>query len=230
MASRFHQRTLEKQEKEAENEDGHIHSHRSGFSSFSNTGPGTDNHNRRTGPCNAGQAAGGTLGGADIINLSEWRYDDLYRDGVSAENFIDEMEVYGAGGEEIGEVEDIIIGQDGRILAIVAEVGGLWDIGDTHVSVPFDQVEINQARDGVVVPVTEETVDDYGLFEGGWLDDETVAAASTVESQVAGDLDDVELGPRAWRVSELIGDYARLREGDGYRNYGYVNDVILRGD
>ena len=34
--------------------------------------------------------------------------------------------------------------------------------------------------------------------------------------------------PRAWRASELIGDYARLRDGNAYGDYGYVSDLILR--
>lgn len=45
---------------------------------------------------------------------------------------------------------------------MVAEVGGFWDIGDTHVAVPWAQVDV-QSYDRIVVPVTEETVDDYQL-------------------------------------------------------------------
>ncbi|UIJ73324.1 PRC-barrel domain-containing protein [Aurantimonas sp. HBX-1] len=159
---------------------------------------------------------------ANIVSLSDWRYDELYADGVSAEDFIDEMEVYGLTGDEIGDVEDIIVGTDGKILSVIAEVGGLWDIGDTHVSIPWSDVELRAEGDGIIVPVTEDTVEDYGLFNNELLTATTAAAAITAE------VDDAEVGPRAWRVSELIGDYARLRQDDGYRDYGYVNDVILR--
>ncbi|MEF2553452.1 PRC-barrel domain-containing protein [Aurantimonas sp. A2-1-M11] len=159
---------------------------------------------------------------AEIISLSEWNYDDLYASGVSAEDFIDEMEVYGLTGDEIGDVEDVIIGSDGKILSVIAEVGGFWDMGDTHVSVPWEQVELRPGADGIIVPVTEETVEDYGLFEND------LVTAATATTSITAEVDDAEFGPRAWRVSELIGDYARLRQDDGYRNYGYVNDVILR--
>lgn len=167
-----------------------------------------------------------TGGGAEIdveevISLSEWSYDDLYAGGASAEEFIDEMEVYGVNGEEIGDVEDVIIGANGQILAVIAEVGGFWDIGDTHVSIPWSDVEMGPAEDGIVVPLTEENVDEYGLFEDSW------ATAGRLTDEPVSDLDDDPLGPRAWRASELIGDYARLRDGDAFTDYGYVNDLIL---
>lgn len=169
------------------------------------------------------QEAPEALGGAEVISLAEWNYEDLYAGGISADDFIDEMQVYDQTGEDIGDVEDILIGPDGGVLAIVAEVGGFWDIGDTHVSVPFDQVEMAEAGDGVVVPVTEETVDDYGNWGDAW----TTTGAGNVGDEVAAGIDDVAL-PRAWRASELIGDYARLTEGEGFANYGYVNDLVLR--
>lgn len=156
---------------------------------------------------------------AEVVSLSDWSYDDLYAGGVSAEDFIDEMEVYGVTGDEIGEVEDVIIGADGQIVSIVAEVGGFWDIGDTHISIPYDQVEMAETGDGIIVPVTEDTVDDYGF------DQEVFSAGSAATEAVSG-VDDAEV-VRGWRASELIGDYARIRDGDVYSNYGYVNDLIL---
>lgn len=158
---------------------------------------------------------------ADVIALNEWRYDELYTEGMSAENFIDEVEVYGATGEEIGDVEDIIANQDGEIIAVIAEVGGFWDIGDTHVSIPWDEVEVTAGR--VTVPLTEETVEDYGLFDQEYL------TAENVSGEVVGGVDAAETGPRSFRLSELIGDYARLRgEDDEMVNYGYVRDVMIQ--
>jgi sporulation protein YlmC with PRC-barrel domain len=175
------------------------------------------------GAAGAQQQAPEALSDAEVIALSEWRYDDLYSGGISADDFIDEMVVYDPTGEEIGIVEDILIGPDGRVIAIVAEVGGLWDIGDTHVSVPYDQVEMAADQSGIVVPVTEGTVDDYG----NWGDAATLTGVENVDSEIAAGIDDVPL-PRAWRVSELIGDTARLSGGVGTAPYGYVNDIILR--
>ncbi|HUF56441.1 MAG TPA: PRC-barrel domain-containing protein [Thermohalobaculum sp.] len=187
--------------------------------------------------------ATGAIDAGQIVTLNEWRYDDLYAQGWSAENFIDEMKVYDENGEEIGDVEDLIVDPQGKLLAVIAEVGGLWDIGDTHVSVPWDRVTVNEARDGVVVPLTEENVGEYDAFAYSGLE------GSQLGEQVAMGADDAEFGARAFRISELIGDYARLTgeqaqqvepgvEEEGVvaeearpmgtmRNYGYVSDVII---
>lgn len=166
------------------------------------------------------QETADALSDADVIALADWNTEDLYANGVSADDFIDDMEVYGAGGEEIGDVEDVIVGPDGTVIAIIAEVGGLWDIGDTHVSIPFDLVELAPDGSGIIVPLSEENVDDYDIAT-------PALGLGTMQEGPVGELDDADLGPRAWRISELIGDYARLRDDDAIRDYGYVSDVIL---
>lgn len=159
---------------------------------------------------------------AEVISLSDWRYDDLYRSGWSADEFIDEVEVYGPTGDEIGDVEDILVGSDGRIVSVIAEVGGFWDMGDTHVSVPWDEIEFDDALAGITVPVAEDNVDRYDVYHGD------IVSRSDVSQDITGDMDNTIAGARIWRISELIGDYARLSDGeDGYTNYGYVNDVIM---
>ncbi|MGQ9368421.1 PRC-barrel domain-containing protein [Azospirillum sp. ST 5-10] len=169
------------------------------------------------------RADGGPAVDAEVIQLPDWRYDALYQDGWSADEFIDDVDVHGPAGEEIGDIENIVVGPDGRIRSVIAEVGGFWDIGDTHVNVPWDQVTWDKARERVTIPVTEESVDDYAVDveETGWL------SASEAGQRVQAVDDDLEVGPRAWLVSELIGDYARLREGV---DYGYVDDVIFGQD
>lgn len=161
----------------------------------------------------------------EVISLSDWRFDDLYAGGVSAEVIIDGMDVYDVSGENIGEVEDIIVGSTGEVLSVIAEVGGLWDIGDTHVSIPWSDIEIAVGGDGVIVPVTEDNVDEYGYF--GEYGTEVITAAEAGTSIIS-EVDDAYTGDRAWRASEVIGDYARLGDNSAYRNYGYVNDLILR--
>lgn len=177
------------------------------------------NNTATTNQATAANAAGQQK--PDVISLNQWRYDPLYQKGVSARAIMD-ADVYGASDttDEIGNVEDIVASRDGRILAVIAEVGGFWDIGDTHVSVPWDEVEVTAA--GVVLPLTEDTVDDYGIFDRDYL------TAPQASSQIVGEVDDAETGPRAYRLSELIGDYARLRGNDDtMRNYGYVRDVVI---
>ena len=172
----------------------------------------------------------GTLEAPEIVALEGWNTDEWYGSGWSAEEFIDEFEVYGAAGEEIGDVEDIIIGSDGEVLAVVAEIGGFIDIGDTHVAVPWSEIELGYEDEAITIPVTEENVDEYGVYDEDWygLGDEVAVTGSVSEQEVVGGLDDAELGPRAYRASEVIGDYARIRGADDTpQNYGYVNDLII---
>lgn len=143
---------------------------------------------------------------ADIsgMDLTEW--DESQFDGAwQADELIEEADVYGPNGEEVGEVEDIVIGPDNTVKSVIVEGGGFWDIGDTHFTVDWDEVEI-VGYDHINVPVTEETVDDYDMVR---------------------DMDDEPVARRAWRVSELINDYAALKDGE---RFGYVNDVLIGQD
>ncbi len=165
-----------------------------------------------------------TLTTENVIALDDWNYDELYANGLSVDQMLDDADVFGPTGEEIGTVENVLIGTDGRVLSIIAQVGGFWDIGDTHINVPWDQVQVT-SREAVAIPVTEDTVEDYSLY----ADDLVTAAEATGAVEEVDD--DLATGPRVWRATELIGDYARLREDEGvggYANYGYVNDIIIR--
>ncbi len=150
----------------------------------------------------------------DVVELNEWGYEGLYEDSWTAGQVLD-APVYGPTGEEIGEVENIVVGTGGFVEALIAEVGGFWDIGDTHVRVPWSEVEVEAAAAGdeprVQIPVTEATVEDYDLYGG-------VAGEFRVVD------DDAPYTPRAWRASELIDDYVTL---EGGARYGWVEDLVF---
>lgn len=136
---------------------------------------------------------------ADKVNLIG--SDVLYK-GWRAAALLDE-DVYGPKGEQLGEVENILVGPDGKITALVVVGGGFLGIGDAAFRVSWNKVDMTAAQDGIKVSLTEERAEDLGLFDGpNW----------------------VATGPREWRVSELIGDYARLRNGLGF---GYVTDIVF---
>ena len=168
-------------------------------------------------------AVGQAVTPQQVIQLSDWRADDLYLGGLSVDEMMDEMEVYGPTGEEIGSVENVIFTNDGKVLSLVAEVGGFWDMFDTHVNVPWN--EVNYSVEGqIIIPVTEENVEDYSTWETGYLT--PAEAASGVEVVD----DDLETSPGLFRATDLMGDYARVRGGDAdsFANYGYVNDLIIK--
>ncbi|MEO3432638.1 PRC-barrel domain-containing protein [Inquilinus sp. CAU 1745] len=151
--------------------------------------------------------------------LAEWNYDEIYSNGWSAEEFMDEVDVTGADGAEIGDIENVLIGEDGRILSLIVEVGGFLDIGDSHISVPWEEVTIAGEGDDITVPINEDNMERYSLFgESGYF----TMPEGMIAEQVN---DDLLTGPRVWKASELIGDYALLNDGDAA--YGYVDDLIF---
>jgi hypothetical protein len=162
---------------------------------------------------------------AEIVPLDGWTYDELYATGISLDQLIGADVIGPEGDDDIGDVENVLFDQEGRVLSIVAEVGGFLELGDTHVNIPWDQVEVMEGGDEVRIPITEETAEEYTLFS------EAVVGLSDVEDiqQVSGDnAGEVLTGPQVWRATDLIGDYARLRDGDTWVNYGYVDDAIIR--
>ena len=138
------------------------------------------------------------------FTLENWDYDEL-RTGWSVERLTDAADVVDQDGEKVGEVEDLIVGSDGKIRKLVIEAGGFLDIGDMHLAYPFDQA-VFDGPDRIIVDLDEESVDDYSLFA---------------------DIADGPARGRSWRVSQLIRDYVYLE--DGYR-FGWINDAIIGAD
>ncbi|MBM1172802.1 PRC-barrel domain-containing protein [Microvirga arabica] len=106
----------------------------------------------------------------------------------------------------IGSVRDLIVDRDGRMVAIVIEGGGPVQIPDTVYRVPWMEVDPTPGEAGVTVDLSDADRPHYGLVPG------TEGTPSL---------------PREFRITEVIGDYARLQAGQGF---GYVTDVIVTKD
>jgi len=161
-----------------------------------------------------------TMAQGELISpLSDWNYEEIYEHGgIRADNLMD-AEVFGENEDEIGNVANVLITEDNKIAAIIAEVGGFWGIGATHVLVPWDEVELHE--DGVRIPVTEDNADDYGLFASG----EYITQEDLSQTQQARQVDEgIETGSGVWKLTELLNDYATVGEGVGY---GYINNVLF---
>lgn len=159
---------------------------------------------------------------AGEIVFDNWSYDTLYASDAWSVDELFGRDVMGGAGERIGDVEDLVLNDTGEIFALIVEVGGFWDIGDTHVSVPWERVEVGE--DGSVsVPVTQENLSDFDLFASSGLPEDANVVVNVVEG-----VDDEELGSGLWRASDLMGDYVRvLSEDDVWLNFGYVSDLMI---
>ena len=143
--------------------------------------------------------------------LTRWSASRLYRNSWSAEEMIG-TEVRGNRNEQIGEVKDIIVGSDGTIDKVLVEIGGFLDIGDQHIGVPWKHVTLGPEMSYVRIRALKE-------IEGG-----TFALYGRVPQ--GEDPPEGKLGAdaQAWRVKELIGDYAELQD---LPRYGLVVDVVF---
>jgi sporulation protein YlmC with PRC-barrel domain len=138
------------------------------------------------------------------IELGTWDYQALYESGWRADDLIGST-VIGSGGEDIGEVSNIIVGPDDSAQAIIVEAGGFLDLGSVYLRVPWDQVQWTPGAGQVQAPIREDNVADFSLFGG---------EQPTAEGQ-------------AWRVTTLLGDYVSLQDRPGY---GMVDDVVFSQD
>lgn len=136
--------------------------------------------------------------GAGKMNVTA---SELYK-GFRASRLMDQK-VMGPNGNQLGDVRDVIVNQEGKIVAVVVEGGGFLNIGDAAFRVKWGDVATTPNQDGIQVPITEDKAGQYGLFDGP----ETLA-----------------LRPHEFRVSEIIGDTVRLKNGTGY---GRVSDVVF---
>lgn len=137
-------------------------------------------------------------GSEKIVEVDQ---EKLYREGISIEKLM-EATVVDAEGNDIGEIEDFVVGgEDNRIVGMVVETGGFLDIGDSHLLYPFDKAKI-KSTDEVQAEIKQSTAKELSLFD-----------------EVEGE----SLEGDRWRASELIGGLA-------YTNgepYGRVDDVVI---
>ncbi|WPJ97828.1 PRC-barrel domain-containing protein [Coraliomargarita algicola] len=70
--------------------------------------------------------------------------------------------VYDKYGVEIGSVNDIQVNaKDGTLTTAYLSVGGTWGLGESHVSLPYDQLTHNEAENRFTVDTTESEIKAY---------------------------------------------------------------------
>ncbi len=90
-------------------------------------------------------------------------------DQITAEDFIGTT-VYGANEENVGEIGDIVLSQDGKIDAIIVDVGGFLGIGEKQVAIGMDQLEFMLDADGnqyLYTNFTEDQLEAQPAYDEG---------------------------------------------------------------
>ena len=85
--------------------------------------------------------------------------------------------VRGREDEEIGTIEDLIIGQDGEVQGVVLSVGGFLGIGDHEVAASWDQLNVRQDPDDpedlrIEMEVTQQELEQAPEFQRDADDDQ----------------------------------------------------------
>jgi sporulation protein YlmC with PRC-barrel domain len=71
---------------------------------------------------------------------------------------LDGLDVYNNNNEKIGDINEILVDQSGKIQAVVIGVGGFLGMGEHDVAVPFDQVKfVNEPRSNASASNTSTT-------------------------------------------------------------------------
>lgn len=77
---------------------------------------------------------------------------------------MEEMDVIGANGEEIGEIDEVLMDATGRVVAVVVEVGGFLGIGEREVVIQLDQLQLQNDR--FVTILTKAQLEALSPWEG----------------------------------------------------------------
>lgn len=105
---------------------------------------------------------------ADATEETEREFVPIMDATFEADNLIG-MDVHGAQGEDIGEVGDVLISSDGKVEAVIIDVGGFLGIGEKQVAVSLQNMMVSRA-DGAFdwsvakVNLTEEELEKHTEF------------------------------------------------------------------
>ncbi|MCJ8518093.1 sporulation protein YlmC with PRC-barrel domain [Pseudorhizobium tarimense] len=123
--------------------------------------------------------------GTTVKILPDWSYQPLFDRASSVENLFDQARVMDRSGDMIGDIENIIFSENGKALAIIARIDGIPGRGETHVSIPWDEIEFSDEREDVNVPIDADNITEYTGFDpSGILEKRDTGSVGTVEVEM----------------------------------------------
>lgn len=140
-------------------------------------------------------------------------------------------------GENLGEVEDVIVGLNQNPDYAILSFGGFLDIGDKLFAIPLSITTANTEDDTLFFNITEQNLENApGFTDDAWPDvvnatwDDDILEfwgtthEATLMTESEGMAETTSNGPAALRASELIGNEVRDAAGE---DVGEVEDVIV---
>jgi hypothetical protein len=71
-----------------------------------------------------------------------------------------------ADGDKVGEIEDLILSADAEVITALISVGGLLDVGDKLVGVPYDDLRVWPDDETLAIPLTNAEVEAAPTYQG----------------------------------------------------------------
>ena len=111
--------------------------------------------------------AAAPVGGAPMIERDGYMAADL--EALTTEDLTG-ARIYGINDEDIGEVGELLLSEDGMITDVIVDIGGFLGIGEKSVSIGMDQLTILRQDGGddvrVYVDSTQEALEALPEYEG----------------------------------------------------------------
>jgi sporulation protein YlmC with PRC-barrel domain len=91
--------------------------------------------------------------------------------GVTADELIG-MNVVDAAGENVGSIDDLLLGEDDQVDHAIVDVGGFLGFGAKSVAIPIEEISVSPDQDQVVTNMTRDQLDampEWQRGDEGWL-------------------------------------------------------------
>ncbi len=109
--------------------------------------------------------------------IAPWERPVIERDGylnieaaaLTAED-LDGAPLYGVNDDFIGEIEDLVVTEDGKIEQAIVDIGGFLGMGEHRIAIAFDELQIIRTDDGsdlrVYVSASKEQLEAREPYDG----------------------------------------------------------------
>lgn len=91
-----------------------------------------------------------SLGDNELVEISKLREVDGDESTATWNNMkvadLKKMDIVDVKGDEVGDVDDVLVGPSGEIAAVTADIGGFLGIGATEVVLKLDQTEVSDGK------------------------------------------------------------------------------------
>ena len=93
---------------------------------------------------------------APAVEAVEKKSAATFSGDVSAKELLSEN-VVNAANESIGDINDVLIGHDGKVAAVIVGVGGFLGMGEKDVALPYDQLTFAKDTNNNLIVGTSAT-------------------------------------------------------------------------